>query len=490
MNSDVVVIGGGLGGLAAAITLAAAGRAVTLVEQLERVGGKLNLVEVDGFSFDTGPSLLTMPWVLRELFATAGTSLEAELTIEPVDPLCRYVWSDGTVFDMTPQLPQLAAGIARFEPADVAGFSRFLGYTAQIYDAVAEPFLARPFRGLRDMFNQRMLRDSLRIDPLRTVDQSLRAFFRSPRLRQVFGRYATYNGSSPFRAPATFNLIGYVELTQGGWHVRGGMYQIARALERTARRLGVSMLTSTAVSTILEHDGAVTGVRLADDRTIAAGQVVANVDPRIVAERLRGTPRRRPAGELSYSGFVLMLGVRGVDPLLRHHTIFFSDDYRREFDAIVTRGVPADDPTVYVCAPSASDPTVAPPGHSNLFILVNAPHTGQYPHWPATAARYRDLVLDRLERNGLPGLRQRIVVERMLTPNDLEQRYAAPGGAIYGLASNNPFAAFLRPPQRAPDVRGLYFAGGGTHPGGGIPLVLLSGRAAAQQLLADAGRAR
>jgi phytoene desaturase len=488
MTTDTIVIGGGLGGLAAAITLAAAGRSVSIVEQLDRVGGKLNLVEVAGFSFDTGPSLLTMPWVLRELFATAGTSLEAELTIEPVDPLCRYVWSDGSVFDMTPQLPRLAAEIARIEPADVAGFSRFLGYTAQIYDAVAEPFLARPFRGLRDMVNQRMLRDSLRIDPLRTVDQSLRTFFRSPRLRQVFGRYATYNGSSPFRAPATFNLISYVELTQGGWHVRGGMYQITRALERTARRLGVSIHTGVAVSRIVERDGAVAGVQLADGSSIAARTIVANVDPRIVAERLRATPQPRPAGELSYSGFVLMLGVRGTDPLLRHHTIFFSDDYRREFDAIVGRGVPAEDPTVYVCAPSVSDPSVAPPDHSNLFILVNAPHSGQYARWPAEAARYRELVLDRLERNGLAGLRGRIVVERMLTPHDLEQRYAAPGGAIYGLASNTPFAAFLRPAQRSAGLRGLYFAGGGTHPGGGIPLVLLSGRAAAQHLLADAGQ--
>ena len=482
--SETVVIGGGLGGLAAAITLAAHGRRVTLIEQNERLGGKLNLVEADGFRFDTGPSLLTMPWVLRELFALAGSHLEDELTISPVDPLCRYWWRDGTRFDMAQDLPQLAQAITRLEPGDVAGFTRFLAYSGRIYAAVAEPFLIRPFGGLRDMLNYRLVRDAAAIDSLRTVDQSLGEFFRSPYLRQVFNRYATYNGSSPYRAPATFNLIAYVELMQGGWHVHGGMYQIARALERTARRLGVTIHCNTAAERILIHRGRVAGVALAGGEQLITDTIIANVDPRYVATTLLGGSLAAPAGELSYSGFVLMLGVDGQYPELQHHNIFFAADYRREFAAITRHGVPYPDPTIYVCAASVSDPQLAPPGCSNLFILVNAPSSSRV-NWEREAPAYRDLVLRKLEACGLVGLERRIIIERMMTPADIAARYNAPGGAIYGLASNRPWSAFLRPAQRSAALGGLYYAGGGTHPGGGIPLVLLSGRNAAHHLLHD-----
>ncbi|MEN9935749.1 MAG: hypothetical protein RLZZ387_2328 [Chloroflexota bacterium] len=489
MEQPIVVVGGGLGGLSAAIHLAARGRPVTVLEQNERVGGKLNLVEADGFSFDTGPSLLTMPWVLRELLEQGGARLEDELQITPLDPICRYNWLDGASFDAWQTTPRLIQEIERLEPADVAGFLRFMAYAARIYDAVAEPFLIRPFTGLRDMLGPKLMTDSLAIDPLRTVDQAVRSFFRSPYLRQVFNRYATYNGSSPFRAPATFNLISYVEFAQGGWHVCGGMYEIARALERVARRLGVEIRTRARVERVVTHGGAARAVRLEGGEEIAASAVVANVDPRYVYGRLipeaRAEARRLERLELSYSGFVLMLGVDRIYPQLAHHNIFFAGDYRREFDAIVSKGVPYADPTIYVCAPSVTDTRVAPPGTTNMFILVNAPAVNPRVDWHGEAAAYRDLVVRKLERMGLEDIGRHIIVERVMTPADIEERYSAPGGAIYGLASNGPFTAFLRPPQRARSIKGLYFAGGGTHPGGGIPLVLLSGRAAAQHVLHD-----
>jgi phytoene desaturase len=489
MERSALIVGGGLGGLAAAITLAAQGWRITLLEKNERVGGKLNLIEAGGFSFDTGPSLLTMPWVLRDLLAAGGARIEEELTIEPIEPLCRYRWSDGAQFDMYQHLPRLIDEIARIEPADVGGVMRFLTYAGRIYDAVAEPFLLRPFGGPRDMINGRLMRDSLAIDALRTVDESLGGFFRSPYLRQVFNRYATYNGSSPYRAPATFNLIAYVELVQGGWHVRGGMYQIARALERVARRLGVTIHTETAVERIIVAGGRATGVRLASGETLFADAVIANVDPRYVEEQLLQRRRSRfTPGELSYSGFVLMLGVDRIYPELQHHNIFFADDYRREFAALVGKRVPYPDPTIYVCAASVGDASLAPPGCSNLFVLVNAPSTNARVNWEREGAAYRDLVVAKLERMGLSDLGRRVVVERMMTPADIAARYNAPGGAIYGLASNEPWSAFLRPPQRSRSIGGLYFAGGGTHPGGGIPLVLLSGRAAAAHVLQDADR--
>ncbi len=487
MTDPTIIVGGGLGGLAAAIHLAAAGQRVTLLEKNECLGGKAGLVSAAGYSFDTGPSLMTMPWILRGLYQAAGARLEDELTLVPLESTCRYRWADGTRFEAYQALPLLMQEIARLEPRDVDGFLRFLVYTRRIYEAVAEPFLLNPFDGLRDLLNLRLVSDSWKIDSLRTVDAAVRSFFRSPYLRQVFNRYATYNGSSPYRAPATFNLIPYVEFVEGGWYVRGGMYELVRALERLARRLGVAIHTGAEVAQIELAGGAARGVRLAGGERLAAGAVVVNADPRYAYARLLppgAAARRIGRLEPSCSGFVLLLGVDRRYDCLGHHNIFFSQDYPREFAAIFDRRVPPPDPTVYVCATSQTDPALAPPGHMNLFVLVNAPATGRV-NWAREGRPYRDLVLTKLARMGLDGLERHIAYEQIITPDDLEARHNAPGGAIYGLASNTPWSAFLRPPLRARDARRLYFVGGGTHPGGGIPLVLLSGRAVAQRVLAD-----
>ncbi len=489
MDLPIIIIGGGLGGLSAAIHLAARGRRVVLLEKNERVGGKLNLVEADGFLFDTGPSLLTMPWVLRSVFTAAGRRMEEALTITQLEPICRYRWPDGARFDAHQNLPRLIEEIERIEPADVSGFLRFLAYAERIYRAAEGPFLLRPFDGIRSLLTPELFTGTLQIDPFRTVDQAVSSFFRSRYLRQVFNRYATYNGSSPFRAPATFNLISYVEFAQGAWHVSGGMYQIARALEQLARELGVEIRACTPVEHIEVSNNAATGVILAGGERLAASRVIVNADPRYAyATLLPGhekTAARLAQLELSYSGFVLLLGINRIYPDLAHHNIFFSSDYRAEFAAIVDMQVPAPDPTIYVCAASVTDPRLAPPGHMNLFVLVNAPVLNPRVNWAREAQGYRNLILHKLERMGLENLSQHIVIEQIWTPETINQRYNAPGGSIYGLASNNPWTAFMRPPLRARDVRGVYFVGGGTHPGGGIPLVLLSGRAVAERVMAD-----
>jgi phytoene desaturase len=488
-TAPIVIVGGGLGGLSAAIHLAARGRRVVLCEKNERVGGKLNIVAEEGYAFDTGPSLLTMPWVLRELFAVAGQRLEDELTLIQVEPTCRYRWPDGARFDSFQSLPLLIQEIARIEPRDVAGFFRFMAYAERIYRAVAGPFLLHPFDGLRDLLTLATLHDAWAIDPFRTVDQAVRGFFRSARLRQVFDRYATYNGSSPYRAPATFNLIAYIEFAEGGWYVRGGMYELARALERLACALGVEVRTGSPVAQIAIREGVAHGVILETGERLEAAAVVVNADPRYAYETLipagQSAAARLARLEPSCSGFVLLLGVDRVYTDLAHHNIFFSANYRGEFAAIFDKRVPAPDPTIYICATSVSDRSHAPPGHMNLFALVNAPALGPMVNWNREAVGYRDLVVRKLERMGLANLDRHIVYERIITPADLQSRYNAPGGAIYGLASNQPWTAFLRPPLRARDARGLFFVGGGTHPGGGIPLVLLSGRAVAERVLAD-----
>lgn len=488
-SSQVIVVGAGLGGLATAIRLAAAGRRVLILEQNERVGGKLNLLQEAGYTFDTGPSLLTMPWVIEELFAAAGRRMADYLTLEQIEPTCRYHWLDGTTFNAWQRLPQLIQEVERLSPADVPGLFRFLAHTARIYDAVADTFLLKPFGGLHELVTPRLARDGLRIDALRSVDAAVRSFFRSPYLRQVFNRYATYNGSSPYRSPATFNVIAYIEFAEGGWYVRGGMYSLARALQQLAADLGVELRTSTPVARIAYQEGRVSGVHLASGERLPAAQVVVNADPSYAYRTLlpgqERTAARLARQETSCSGFVLFLGVNRVYAQLAHHNIFFSSDYPREFAAIFEKGVPAADPTIYVAATALTDPEHAPPGHMNLFVLVNAPTLGPRVHWEREAAAYRNLIVARLELMGLSDLGRHIVYERIWTPADIAARYNATGGAIYGWASNSPFAAFLRPPLRARGIDGLYFVGGGTHPGGGIPLVLLSGRAVAEYLAAD-----
>ena len=492
MEQATIIVGGGLGGLATAIHLAAAGQRVIVLEKNERVGGKLNIVAENGYTFDTGPSLLTMPWVLRDLYATAGARLEDDLDLVPVEPTCRYTWPDGTRFDAWQTMPLLLNAISQLEPRDMDGFLRFMAYTSRIYGAVVGPFLTDPFDNLREFITPALIRDTWKIDPLRTVDQAVRSFFHSPYLRQVFNRYATYNGSSPYRAPATFNLIAYVEFAEGGWYLRGGMYTLARALEKLARSMGVEIHTSTPVERIMLRNNTACGVALADGERIEAARVVVNADPRYAYTHLLPTQTRTAARlnrlEPSCSGFILLLGVDRIYSRLAHHNIFFSDDYPSEFAAIFDHRIPAPDPTIYVCNTSAADREHAPPGHSNLFVLVNAPALSLATNWEAEAGSYRDTVVAKLAQMGLPDLNERIAYERIITPDDLQSRYNAAGGAIYGLASTQPFTAFMRPPLRARDLNRLYFVGGGTHPGGGIPLVLLSGRAVARRVLADSTR--
>lgn len=489
MKQPIIIVGAGLGGLAAAIHLAARGRNVTIVEKNERVGGKLNTITEAGYTFDTGPSLLTMPWVLDELCTIAGHTLCDHLTLIAPEPSCRYHWPDGTTLDTSHHLPQLIRALEHLAPHDTTNLLRFLAYASNIYDTVAEPFLLHPFAGLRDLITPALIRDSAKIDPLRTVHQAVTSFFTSPHLQQLFDRYATYNGSSPFRAPATFNLIAFIEITQGGWYIKGGMYQLARLLEHLARHLGVTIRTQSPVARIDIHHRTACGVILDNGEHLPAETVIINADPRYAYTTLiPNQPRqatRLATQEPSSSGFILLLGIDRDYPQLAHHTIFFSADYPREFAAIFDKRIPAADPTIYICTTARTDPHHAPPGHLNLFLLINAPALNKRVTWTREAPSYRNLVIRKLERMGLAHLSTHITYERLITPEDLQSHYNAPDGAIYGLASNHPWAAFLRPPLQARNLRQLYFVGGGTHPGGGIPLVLLSGRAVAARILSD-----
>jgi phytoene desaturase len=487
-----------MGGLAAAIRLASSGHSVEVFEKNDQVGGKLNRLERAGFRWDTGPSLITMPFVYRELFEVAGRKLEDYVSLAPVDPLCRYTGPDGTSLDTSDSVGRMTASLDNLNSRDVQAYFRFMAYSRRLYDLTAEPFLFNGVNHWRDFLKLNPL-TAFKLDPFRTVHQAVKSYFRDPHLVQLFDRYATYNGSSPYLAPATLNIIPYVELGMGGWYIGGGLYELAQAYRQLAGELGVQIHCGPdfAVEEILVRGGRAAGLRLANGQVIAADRVIANTDVAYTARNLlparprRFFPFQNPAKvsklEPSSSGFALFLGVNRQYSQLAHHNIFFSQDYAAEFEQIFSLRQPPFDPTIYVCWTGLTDPTHAPAGKSNLFVLVNVPYISDAFDWggPEAAQAYRDLIIEHLENFGLEGLSKSVEVEEWLTPLDLARRYNADRGAIYGVSSNNRFSAFLRPPNRSRHFKNLYFVGGSTHPGGGVPLVTLSAKIVAGLIAQD-----
>lgn len=495
MTAHVIVIGAGIGGLSAAIRLAARGYRVTVVEKLDRPGGKMGELRAGGFRWDTGPSVITMRHVYERLFADAGRDLNDYLDLVPLQPITRYFWRDGATIDAVADEEAMCENIRRaFGPRDVDGYRRFMRYARRLYDVVSGPFLYRQKPTLRDLASLPVA-DVLKIDALRTMHQAISAHFSDPHLVQLFDRFATYNGSSPYRAPATLNVIAYVEMAQGAWYPRGGIFQLARAWERLAAELGVEIRYNSPAQEICIASGRACGVQLMSGEVIHADAVVCNVDytwarETLIPDGAHSRERRRGVLEPSCSGFVLLLGMRGAYDPLAHHNIFFTQDYRREFDDIFVRRIAPRDPTLYVCITSKTDPDHAPPRCENWFVLINAPYLSEAYDWQTETERYaqhiKGLLVANLGRIVLLDRAPELVqVERRLTPLDLQATYGGHRGAIYGFSSNTRTAAFMRPGNRDSEVRGLYFASGSAHPGGGVPLVTLSGMAAAKCIEAD-----
>lgn len=483
MSSTVAVIGAGLGGLSAAIHLARRGHDVHIFERNNTAGGKMNIRTAEGYRFDTGPSLLTMPSVVDELFSAAGCNRKDFFDIVPIDPLCRYFYPDGTVLDAHAEIERMVQSIAAVSKRDAEAYRRFYAYSKRIYDITAEVFLFTPIHEWQRLLRARYVPTLLnlpRIDALRTMHQSVSAFFSDPRIVQLFDRYATYNGSDPFRAPATLNIIPYVEYGIGGYYIRGGLYRLVESLLSLAQKLGVQVHTNAEVQRILYRDKRVVGVHVHGE-TYTADAVVCNADVVEAHTHLLSLPQRTKklqALEPSISGMVFLWGVNKSHPQLMHHNILFSDDYRREFAQIFNQHIAPNDPTVYVSITSKSDTGHAPPGCENWFVLLNMPYLVDGQHWEQAVESTRRAVLQKLRNNGLD-IAAHIEHETVFTPQDFYALYGSNRGSIYGISSNSQLTAFRRPPNRSRDIQGLFFAGGSTHPGGGVPLVLLSGSMAA-----------
>ncbi len=479
MPKKATIIGAGIGGLAAASLLAKKGYEVNVFEKNSTPGGKMQQVEENGYRFDTGPSLLTMPFILEKLFKTCDEDLDEYLNFIELEPLCRYFYPDGTVFDNYSDSQKSTDQIRKFAPQDADSYKHFLDYSKNLYQKTADAFLFNPLYDLSDLKNLNF-KDFLGIDAFSTVSNKVDDYFSSDYLRKFFKRFTTYNGSSPFKAPATLNVIPHVELNQGGYYVKGGLYKLAEALHQLAIKMGVDFRFNTRVKKIHIEGKKVISIELRDGSIHATELLFSNADAtetilNLLPDESISNRRRskQEAIEPSCSGFVLLLGCNKQWDQLKHHNIFFSEDYEKEFEDIFEEKVMPEDPTIYIANTSYSDVDHAPQDSSNLFILVNSPYLdGQ--NWESLKNEYSTFLIDRLEKRGLEGLENSIEVLNVITPKDFYSKFLSNKGSIYGTSSNSRMAAFLRPRNKERAFENLFMIGGSTHPGGGIPLVIQS----------------
>lgn len=491
-TSRVTIIGAGIAGLVAAVRLARAGLEVTVVDRAAAPGGKMREIRVGGQPIDAGPTVFTLRGIFEEIFSSAGRSLDSYLTLKPAEVLARHAWAAGGRLDLFADIDRSADAIADFAGiGEAQAYRRFCARSKQMYDTLDHSFIraARPSPlGLVKTIGPLNIAALRAISPFSTMWQALGAEFRDPRLRQLFGRYATYCGSSPFQSPATLMLIAHVEQA-GVWLVEGGMHQLAVALAHLSSELGATFHYGNGAAEILTDRRGVIGVRLEDGTELACSAVVCTADAAAVTGGLLGQAVTRAVPAPSQKGralsavtWTMAVKTEGF-PLLRHN-VFFSDDYKAEFDAIFRQHRLPDTPTVYICAQDRGDDDSALDRPERLLCLVNAPPTGDRSSFPkAEIASCMQRTLQLLERCGLT-LHQNPDMTVATTPAGFEQLFPATGGALYGRASHGWMASFRRPGART-RIPGLYLAGGSVHPGAGVPMAALSGIQAADSLVSD-----
>jgi phytoene desaturase len=483
------VIGGGLGGLSAAIYARSFGFEVDLYEKNDSTGGKAGTLQLGNYRFDTGPSLLTMPFVLENIFTTAGTDIKKYMTIVPLLQHCRYFFDDKTSIIAYADTEKFGCEIDNKTSDTPKALAGYLSYVKKIYELSADLFLFNDFHDPKTFLTRGSLKTLFNIknlDSLRTVHTANSSFFTDPRNIQLFDRYATYNGSNPYMAPATLNIIPHVEYNMGSYTVKEGIFRIPQALDSLSKESGVRIITDTKVEKILtDYRKKVTGLKVCGEK-IGYDAVISNIDALVTYQMLlcdtESPPAKRYARlEPSSSAIVFYWGIKGAHDILGIHNILFSGNYKEEFKIIFTHKKVPDDPTVYIYISSKFKKDDAPKNAENWFVMINTPYnSGQ--KWEDEVNKSRNRIFKKINKILSIDIGPKICEESICTPPDIESKTSSNRGSLYGISSNSKNAAFLRQRNLSKDYPGLYFCGGSVHPGGGIPLVLLSGKLAAQAM--------
>ncbi len=489
MRKKVVIVGAGPGGLTAAMILASHGYAVEVYEKQARVGGRNAALQFDGFTFDVGPTFLMMKFILEEVFELAGRKLEDYLDVRAIDPLYQLIFTDGARFLPTQDRARMREQLDTLFPGNYQGYLRFLEYEREKFARIA-PCLQVPYMSLTDYASRRILRALPYLDAHKSVYKHLAGYFDDERLRICFTFQAKYLGMSPWTCPGIFSIIPFIEHSGGIHHPIGGLNQISEAMAKVVREHGGTIHLQTPVQQVLVSGGRATGLLLENGQAVPADHVVLNADFGHAVNHLlprpalrRWTPEALERKSLSCSIFMLYLGV-DTRYDLAHHNIFFAEDYRKNVTEITEDNVLSEDPSFYVQNACVTDPTLAPEGSSTLYVLVPVPNTRARVDWSSEAPRFREKLLGLLERRaGLAGLREHIVAERMVTPDDWERKVSVYRGATFNLAHGIDQMLYFRPHNEFEDVGGCYLVGGGTHPGSGLPTIYESGRISAGLIL-------
>jgi phytoene desaturase len=480
----IVVVGAGLGGLSAALRLAGAGREVTVLEREAVPGGRAGRLELDGYSFDTGPTVLTMPELIADALAAVGERLEDWLELEPVDPLYRAYYPDGSTLDVRADVEAMAAEVERVcGPAEAAGYRRFVNYVSALYRAELGSFIDRNIDSPLGLLGPDLLRLA-RLRGFGRLAPAVARYLKDPRTQRVFSFQAMYAGLSPYAALALYAVIAYMDSVAGVYFPRGGMHAVPRALAGAAEKHGVRFRYGTEAARVEVVDGRARAVLTTGGERVEADAVVLNPDLPVAYRHLLppdAAPRRLARQRYSPSCVVLHVGSTASYSKIAHHNIHFGRAWRRTFDEIIRDGQLMSDPSLLVTNPSRADPTLAPPGRQAYYVLAPTPNLTAGIDWASTGPRYRDEIVAVLEARGYTGFGAGVEVERLVTPADW---------AASGLAAGAPFAAAhtlrqtgpFRPPTLARGLENVVFAGSGTQPGVGVPMVLLSGRLAAERI--------
>ncbi len=493
MARTVNIIGAGPGGLATAMLLARAGMRVRVLERLEVPGGRTSTITTpEGFKFDLGPTFFLYPRVLEEIFGACGYELRDEVEMVRLDPQYRLVFGAGGELLATPDIARMEAEVSRLSPADAGSFTRFMTATREKFQRFA-PFLEQPFESWVDLATPDLLKLMPILKPWKSLDAELGTFFSDERIRLAFTFQSKYLGMSPFRCPSLFSILSFLEYEHGVYHPIGGCGAVSTAMARIAQEMGVEIRYGEAVESFDYAGRRVTAARTASG-VYPADATVLNADfarsmTRLVPDRLRRrwSDRKIAGKRFSCSTFMLYLGIDGCYDDVSHHTIYLSENYRENLADIETRHVLGRDPSMYVQNACVTDPTLAPPGSSTLYILIPVTHRHPNVDWRREAAGYREVALDQLERFGIRGVRGRIRHERMITPDQWQDDFEIYRGATFNLSHDLGQMLHMRPHNRFEDLDGVYLVGGGTHPGSGLPVIYSSARITSDLLLDDLG---